>query len=388
MKAKYFVDLTDDERAKLTELTTSGTLGARKLKRALFLLAADNGQPDQTIMQALRVSSSSAYRTRRRFVEGGVDHALNEASRPGPGRKTTGKEDATLIAIACSKPPVGRAKWTLELLRGEFIRRTGTVVSDETVRRRLADDEVKPWQQRMWCIPKVDADYVAAMEDVLDLYAMEPDPDRPLVCFDESPYQMVSETRSPRPTAPGLPATHDYEYKRGGTANLFMMVAPDLGWRHVEVTDHHTNADFAAQMRYLVDVRFPNAVLIRVALDNLNTHRAGALYDALPAPEARRILRKLEFHHTPKHGSWLNMAETEIAVLQGQCLDRRIGDKATLTTEVAAWEAARNAAGATIDWRFTVDAARRKFARGYPKHESQEPRDERADPVRSSVATD
>jgi DDE superfamily endonuclease/Homeodomain-like domain len=388
MKAKYLIDLTDDERAQLEKLTTSGELGARKLKRALFLLAADNAKPDRTILQTLRVSSSSAFRTRRRFVEGGVDHALNEASRPGPARKTTGKEDATLIALACSKPPPGRCKWTLELLRGEFIRRTGTIVSDETVRRRLADDEVKPWQQRMWCIPKVDADYVAAMEDVLDTYALAPDPDRPLVCFDETPYQMISETRTPLPTVPGIPATHDYEYKRGGTANLFMLVAPHLGWRHVDVTDRHTNADFAAQMRDLVDVHFPSALRIRVVLDNLNTHRPGALYDALPAEDARRIARKLEFHYTPKHGSWLNMAEMEIAVLQGQCLDRRIGDKATLTTEVAAWEVARNASGAKINWRFTVDAARRKFARGYPKHGSGSAVAEAPDPVRSSVATD
>ncbi len=204
------------------------------------------------------------------------------------------------------------------------------------------------------------------MEDVLDLYAEAEDPKRPRVCFDECPYQLISEVRQPLPVQPGRPQCYDYEYKREGTCNLFMFVQPHVGWRHVKVTDRRTKVDFAQCMKDLVDVHFPNAEVIRVILDNLNTHTPAALYEAFEPAEARRIIRKLEFHHTPKHGSWLNMAEIEFSVLAGQCLDRRLPDIATVGSEIAAWEADRNAERATITWRFTTDKARAKLSRLYP----------------------
>jgi hypothetical protein len=206
------------------------------------------------------------------------------------------------------------------------------------------------------------------MEDVLDRYEAPDDPQRPLVCFDEMPYQLVSETRRPQPARPGRAARQDYEYKREGTANLFLHFAPQRGWRHVAVTDRRTSQDFAQQMRALVDEHFPDAVRIRVVLDNLNTHTGAALYEAFAPAEARRIARKLEFHHTPTHGSWLNQAEIELSVLSGQCLDRRIGDRPTLRAEIAAWEQQRNTAHATVDWRFTTATARLKLHRVYPAH--------------------
>lgn len=165
------------------------------------------------------------------------------------------------------------------------------------------------------------------MEDILDLYAEPPDPKRPVVCFDETPMQLIGETRMPRPMRPGHPALYDYEYKRNGTANLFLYFDPHRCWRHVEVTDHRASVDFAHRMRDLVDIHYPEADLIRVVLDNLSTHSAAALYATFPAPEARRILRRLEFHYTPKHASWLNMVEIEISVMMEQCLHRRIPDK-------------------------------------------------------------
>jgi hypothetical protein len=204
------------------------------------------------------------------------------------------------------------------------------------------------------------------MEDVLDLYAEPPDPKRPTVCFDELPYQIVAETRTPVPARPGRPARVDYEYRRNGTANLFMRVDPERGWRRVSVTDRRTKRDFAREMQTLVDEDYPDADVIRLVSDNLNTHTPAALYEAFPPAEARRIARKLEFHHTPKHGSWLNQAEIELSVLSGQCLDRRLGDRATLEHEVAAWEAERNQAHTTIVWRFTSAAARTKLHRVYP----------------------
>jgi DDE superfamily endonuclease len=206
------------------------------------------------------------------------------------------------------------------------------------------------------------------MEDVLDLYAAPPDPRRPLVCFDELPYQLVSETRTPRPARPGRVARYDYEYHREGTANLFLHVAPHLGWRQVAVTERRTARDFAHQMKALVDEPFPAAEVIRLVSDNLNTHTPAALYAAFPPAEARRLARKLEFHHTPPHGSWLNMAEIELSVLGGQCLDRRLGDRRTLEAEAVAWADRRNAARATITWRFTTADARLKLHRVYPAH--------------------
>lgn len=204
------------------------------------------------------------------------------------------------------------------------------------------------------------------MEDVLDLYSEPYDPQQPQVCFDESPVQLVSETRSPLVVRPGQAACYDYEYKREGTANLFLFVQPLLGWREVNVTAHRTKQDFAQQMKLLVDVYFPEAKLIRMVVDNLNTHTPAALYEAFEPEEARRITRKLEFHYTPKHGSWLNMAECEFAVLNAQCLDRRIADVETLQREIAAWQSKRNEQKTKIEWQFNTEAARVKLKRLYP----------------------
>ncbi len=204
------------------------------------------------------------------------------------------------------------------------------------------------------------------MEDVLDVYVRPLDPKHPQVCFDESSKQQVKEVHTPLPVAPGQPARYDTEYERNGVSNLFMFFAPLLNWRHVKVTDRRTAVDWAQCMRDLVDVHFPEAERITVVQDNLNTHTPAALYAAFPPEEAKRIWDKLEFHHTPKHGSWLNMAEIELSVLSRQCLDRRIPDQETLTTEVAAWEADRNAMQATVDWRFTTEDARIKLKHLYP----------------------
>jgi DDE superfamily endonuclease len=204
------------------------------------------------------------------------------------------------------------------------------------------------------------------MEDVLDLYAEDVLVDYPVVCFDESPYQLVAETRQPLPAMPGQPARRDYEYRRAGTCNLFMLFHPGGAWRHVTVTDRRTKQDFAAQMRDLVDVHFPHATLISVVLDNLNTHSPASLYATFAPAEAKRILAKLEFRYTPKHGSWLNMAELEFAALQRQCLDRRLASQADVIREAAAWEAERNARKATVTWRFTTADARTKLPKLYP----------------------
>jgi hypothetical protein len=204
------------------------------------------------------------------------------------------------------------------------------------------------------------------MEEVLDLYAEPYDARRPKVNFDEKSVQLIAEPRPPLPTSPGHPARIDYEYQRNGTANLFVMCEPQAGWRHLVVTERRTKHDFAHQMQWLVDERYPEAEVIRVVLDQLNTHRPASLYDTFPPADARRIRKKLEFHYTPKHGSWLTMAEIELSVRQRQCLDRRLPDVATLTQELHAYELSRNTQRAMIDWQFTTQKARAKLHRLYP----------------------
>jgi transposase len=345
-----------------------GRHAARTLKRAQILLAADAGDSEEAIARRVAVSVATVGRTKRRFVESNLERALYEEPRPGAARLLSGREEALLVATACSTPPAGRARWTLELLAGEVVRLTGhDSLSRETVRRRLAENDLKPWREKMWCIPRVNGEFVARMEDVLDLYAEKPDPNFPVVCFDESSIQMLGEVREPIAAGPGRPRRVDYEYRRHGTMILFVMVDAHQPWRRVMLSEQRTGLEFAFCMRDLVDRDYPHAHRIRVVLDNLSTHTPAALYQAFPASEARRILRRLEFHYTPKHASWLNMVEIEIGVLKDQCLDRRISDPQVLKAEIAAWECARNSAGARIRWMFTTEKARAKMGRAYPQ---------------------
>jgi hypothetical protein len=207
---------------------------------------------------------------------------------------------------------------------------------------------------------------VAAMEDVIEVYHRPHDPDRPVVCVDETSKQLIVETRTPIPAKPGRPKRVDHEYQRGGTANLFMMFAPLEGWRHVKVTDRRTAVDYALVLKELSDTHFPQVSKIVLVQDNLNTHKPASLYEAFPAAEARRLVERFEWHYTPKHGSWLDMAESELSVLSCQCLDQRIPDKDTLTTHVDAWQNQRNKTNAKADWQFTTADARIKLKRLYP----------------------
>jgi DDE superfamily endonuclease len=220
--------------------------------------------------------------------------------------------------------------------------------------------------KEQWCIPEVNAEYVFRMEDVLDLYNEPYDPKRPVVCFDERPYQLVEEVRQPLPPEPEQPERYDFEYKRNGTVNLFACFQPLVGWRHIEVTERRTKADFAKQMKNLVDVCYQDAEVIRLVVDNLNIHTPSALYEVFPPEEARRIIQKLEFHYTPKHASWLNQVEIELSVLSRQCLERRIPNIETLTSEITAWEKQRNQQKASVYWGFQTKDARRKMQRLYP----------------------
>lgn len=369
MRITYRVALTADERAYLEEFTSQGVRRVRALKRAQILLLSDGqGMTGQAIVEALGVSTSTVYRVQRDFVEYGLEAALSEGSRPGQPRKTGAHEDALLVSIACSTPPAGCCRWTLSLLAERWVALTDMEdVSLECIRQRLKSNELKPWQVKMWCVGQLDATYIAQMEHILDVYAEPPCPARPVVNVDEAGKQLVGEVNAGKPMSPGQVSKVDYEYERKGMANIYLCFDRHRGWRHAKVTQTKKAVDFAELMRELVDVHYPDAECIRVVLDNLNTHQPASLYRAFPAPEARRVLRKLEFHYTPRHASWLNMVEIEIGNMNRQCLDRRIDNLDLLQSELAAWETRRNEERASINWLFDVDKARTKLHRAYDK---------------------
>lgn len=215
--------------------------------------------------------------------------------------------------------------------------------------------------------PEQDGEYAARMEDVLSIYERRYDPKKPVLCMDEQSVQLVQEIRQPIPAAPGRAARIDYEYKRNGTANIFMFAEPLAGQRDVTVTERRTKIDWAYRVRDLLDGPYADVPKVTLVMDNLNTHTPGSLYEAFPPAEARRLAERLEIHYTPKHGSWLNIAENELSALSKQCLSRRIGTMDELREEVAAWESERNAACVRVNWRFTIDRAREKMRRVYPK---------------------
>ncbi|MCC7189265.1 MAG: IS630 family transposase [Anaerolineales bacterium] len=368
MAKKYVVTLKADEREKLCKLISSGTGKARTLAHARILLKADEHWSDAEISQALQVSIPTIERVRKQFVFAGFEASLQaRRSKRIYRRKMDGEQEARLVAVACSAPPEGYARWSLRLLADRIVQmQIIDSISHETVRHVLEDNELKPWRREEWCIPKANAEFVFHMEDVLDVYQRPVDPKRPLVCFDESPEQLVSETRQALPMMPGQLEKYDYEYRREGVSNLFMFFAPLQNWRRIKVTERRTKVDWAYCMRDLVDVHFPQAEKIVIVQDQLNTHSPACLYEVFVPAEAKRILDRLEFHSTPKHASWLNMAEIELSVLNRQCLKRCIPSQAVLIRETEAWSAQRNNKQASVDWRFTSDDARIKLKRLYP----------------------
>ena len=367
MNIRYLVELNEDEQIYLNALLSKGKSSARMLKRANILLMADcRKHQDKDIAETLNVSTSTLYRTKKRFVEEGLDEALNEGARPGMPRKLDANQEALLIALACSEPPEGLCRWTLNLIADKFISLSDIkVVSTETIRRRFKENDLKPWQRKMWCVGKMNADYVAQMEHVLDLYARPANTAQPVVNFDEAKKQLVSDISPPSAAKPGQAGRMDYEYKRVSVANIFMFFDRHRGWRKAKATANKKAEDFALCMKDLVDEHYPDAEKIHVVMDNYSTHKLGSLYKAFTPEEALRILRRLEFHYTPKHASWLNMVEIEIGNMNQQCLDRRIPSWDKLQSELAAWEKRKNDEGATIKWMFNVDKARKKLTRAY-----------------------
>ena len=367
VRDKYAVRLATEQREELQHLIRVGKSSARVTARARILLKSDDGWASPQVAEALDVALGTVYRIKQRFTQEGLAGSLWDRRQANRHRKLDDRGEAHLIALACSPAPEGHDHWTLHLLAGKVVELgLASSMSHEGGPPAAEKNALKPWQKKEWCIPKVSAEFVAHMEDVLDLYAEPYDPKRPVVCFDETSTQLLAETRAPMPPRPGRPQRQDYEYRREGTRNLFLACEPLAGWRQVAVTQRRTMQDFAHQMRWLVDEAYPEVPVVRVVLDNLNTHRTASLYETFPAVEARRIAKRLEFHYTPKHGSWLNMAEIEFSVLSRSCLRQRIPDQETLGREVQALVRERNAAQSIINWRFNTQNARTKLHRLYP----------------------
>ena len=371
-RKRYRVRLSAEERAELSGIV-NGKAAAHRRKHAHILLLADEdredgGRTDADIASVLGVGPSTVERVRKRCVEEGLEAALERRKQVNrKPRKLDGAGEAKLVALACSAPPEGYARWTLRLLGDKLVElEVVDSIHRETVRKALKKNNLKPWRKQCWCIPpKANAEFVCAMEDVLEVYHREFDEDTVLVCMDETSKQQTKETRTPRPVRPGQPAIVDFEYERNGVANLFIVFAPLLGWRWVKVTDRRTRHDWAHLIRELVDDIFPGKKIVLV-MDNLNIHSLASLYEAFEPAEARRIAECLEIHYTPKHGSWLNLAEIEIGVMARQCLARRIPDREQLCRETGAWQAKRNRESVSVDWRFKTEDARIKLKSLYP----------------------
>ena len=371
---RYRVKLSAEERQELKTLVSRGRGVAYKQTHGRVLLLSDEAHvdgamKDEDIARVLQIGRATVERVRRRCVEEGIEAALGRKRqvnrRP---KRLDGQGEAHLIALACGEPPEGRASWTLKLLADRLVEcEVVESISTETVRQTLKKNELKPWLKECWCIPpQGSAEFVCAMEDVLEVYQRQYGDNEVLVCLDETSKQQVKETRRPRPARPGAAGSYDYEYERNGVSNLFMLFAPLEGWRRVEVTDRRTKADWARVVKQLVDEDYPHKDRIVLVMDNLNTHHPASLYEAFEPAEARRIAERLEVHYTPKHGSWLDMAEIEIGVMARQCLNRRIPDQSALRREVGAWQQQRNRDAIRVDWRFTTEDARIKLKSLYP----------------------
>jgi hypothetical protein len=371
---KSIVELTTEQRQELSRMISRGKAAARELTHARILLKADQGPEgpawsDQRIQEALEVSASTVQRVRKCCAQHGVQEAIvPQPIQRARRRRLDGTQEAYLIALVCGAPPDGAVRWTLRLLASTLVE-LGYVetVSHETVRQVLLANELKPWIKKQWCIPtQADGEFVYHMEDVLQVYTRPYDPKRPQICMDEINTQLLADTRDPLPMEPGKPAREDYEYVREGVCNVFLACEPLAGQRYTMVAAQRTKQEWAQFIRRLSDECYPEAEKIVLVMDNLNTHSLASLYEVFPVAQARRLCQRFEVHYTPKHASWLNMAEIELSALDRQCLSQRLVSLEKAEQQVAAWTTRRNQLQTTISWRFTAEDASIKLKHLYP----------------------
>jgi hypothetical protein len=358
---KNTVELTSNEIEELKDLIRRGTHTAGVSKRAHVLLLSAKGKTDNFIAESLHMSTRGVEEIRKRFSKYGFEATAYGLPIPGRPSKLTDKIKARIVAEACQMAPDGESRQTLRVI-AEKIKINGKCISHETVRKVLKESDIKPWQSTEFCIPPEQNEaFVENMENVLRTYERPADPDRPVICMDESPFQLLDEVRSPIKVKSGSPTRVDNEYIRRGTANLFVFVAPKLGIRRVDVTDRRTRQDFAEQIRKLVYEDYPHAKKITLVLDNLNAHNEKSLQEFFPPAMVKDIMRRLKFTHTPVHGSWLNSAECEIGCLKRSGLKKRIPTKRSLKRRTRAYVKRKNKNKEKIVCRFTVKVAREKL---------------------------
>ncbi|MCP4148739.1 MAG: IS630 family transposase [bacterium] len=376
MAPRYRVTLTKEERNDLEAISTKGKRAARTVlyARALLLLDAGEYGPKwivAKVAEALGTTPRSLEHLKKKFIEEGIPAAIGRKKRVTPPRaiKFGGEFEAKLLALACSEAPEGRERWTIRLLAEKMVElKMVPDVSPMTVCNTFKKNELKPHLRKYWKIPPdQNACFVAAMEDVLEVYMRHYDPSFPVVCMDESSVQLIGEVQVPIPAAPGHPVLMDDEYVRNGVASIFMEVEPLGGKRKVAITERRTRIDWARFVKEMLENRYADAEKVVLVMDNLNTHNTASLYAAFPPEEAKHLADRLEIHHTPKHGSWLNIAEIELSVLKRQCLSGRIDCIEKMRAKVAAWNLDRNNRQNKIDWQFRTDDARVKLKRLYPK---------------------
>ena len=371
---KYNISLTDDELKELKSVMRKKQTTKTVRNRCQIIIDLDEAHGKVlTHAQSAKtncVCMATIMNTVKLYSEKGIQgiRTMNRnVNSDNARRKFDGRAEARIIEIACSPAPEGHSRWTLRLLEEQAKIVLDVPVSKDTIGRALKKTKLRPHMNDYWCIPsKEDADFVACMEDVLDVYELPYDPMYPVVCMDEKPYQLLDDVRQPLPVRPGDNQKTDSEYKRNGTCSIFAFVEPLGGRHHVSVHEHRTAIDWAMEIKYLSDEMFPDAKKIILVMDNLNTHKAASLYKAFPPSEARRIIKRLEIHYTPKHGSWLDMAEIELNVMTRQCLSRRISTLDKLKCELSAWEMERNWDTAKIQWHFQTGDAREKLISLYP----------------------
>lgn len=382
----YRIFLSKKERKILKHLQKKAVSPNARTRYAVLLAADENARgsslTNSDIANASGASIPTVIDTLKKYCESGLETAVKPARNPNSDTsrlKATGAVEAKVIAKACTAPPEGYARWTVTLLAEESAVILEENLSRATVGRIMKRNAIRPHLNSYWCIPpKEDAEFVANMEDILDVYQLPHDPKRPVWCMDEKPYQILGDSREPLPMRPGDIAKTDSEYVRNGTVSVFCFIQPHTGRIEHFVEETRTAVDWAEKIRYLVDEIEPDAEKIILVMDNLNTHSISSLYKAFPPEEARRIARKLEVHHTPKHGSWLDIAEIGINIMTRECLDRRIPDIEALRNELRAWNDAYNNDPSPVNWQFRASDSRIKLKKLYPDIDKiRKDRDER-----------
>ncbi len=378
MRKKYVVKLSDTERKRLQEIVTKGQHPAYKIKHAHILLKANvNGTAwaDVQIAKAFECHPQTVRNLRKRFCESGLCGAVQRRKFSNPLRqpRLDGASEARLIALCCGDPPEGFGRWTLRLLADKLVElEIVESISHETVRRTLKKNALKPHLRQQWVIPPSgDAEFVSGMERVLDVYQRPLDGRYPVVNMDEQSVQLLANKYPDKGVAPGHIMRVDYEYIRKGSGSVFLFTEALRGWRKVSVRERRTAVDWAEAVKNLLAEDYPEADQVILICDNLNTHKLSSLYKAFDEGEASRLSNRLELCHTPKPGSWLNIAEIELSVLTRQCVShRRLSDVETLRSEVEAWASHRNGVSKGVDWQFTTKDARIRLKRLYPQFET------------------